>query len=82
MPDPEKALIMIPQAGVTMTEGTIVGWLVDDGDLVTAGQPLYTLETEKVEMEVECPATGVVRLFGSVGETYPVGEVVGHVEAT
>ncbi len=57
------------------------GWLVADGDPVTAGQPLYTLETEKVEMEVECPATGVVRLIGSVGQTYPVGEVVGQVEA-
>ena len=81
MTDPHLTLIMIPQAGVTMTEGTIVGWLVADGDPVTAGQPLYTLETEKVEMEVECPASGVVRLIGTVGESYPVGEVVGHVEA-
>ncbi len=76
----EPALIMIPQAGVAMTEGTIVAWLVTDGESVTMGQPLYTLETEKVEMDVECPASGVVRITGSVGETYSVGDVVGRVE--
>jgi pyruvate/2-oxoglutarate dehydrogenase complex dihydrolipoamide acyltransferase (E2) component len=73
---------MIPQAGVAMTEGTIVAWLVSDGDRVTAGQPLYTLETEKVEMDVECPDSGVVRITGSVGTTYAVGDVVGRVETT
>ena len=51
-----------------MTEGTITEWLVADGDQVSAEQPLYVLETEKVEMEVECPAQGVVHVTGQVGE--------------
>ncbi len=80
MSEPGPTLIMVPQAGVAMTEGTIVAWLVADGDPVSVGQPLYTLETEKVEMDVECPATGVLRITGSVGQTYAVGAVVGRVE--
>jgi pyruvate/2-oxoglutarate dehydrogenase complex dihydrolipoamide acyltransferase (E2) component len=72
--------IRIPQAGVAMTEGTITEWLVSDGDRVQAQQPIYVLETEKVEMEVECPAAGVLRITGHLGEAYPVGEPVAYIE--
>lgn len=63
-----------------MTEGTIVEWLVAEGDAVTEGQPLYRLETEKVEMEVECPAAGTVHLLGQAGTTYLVGADIGYVD--
>ena len=72
--------IRIPQAGVAMTEGTIVEWLVADGGRVAEGDVLSRLETEKVELDVECPASGVVHVTGLVGETYPVGEEVGYFE--
>jgi pyruvate/2-oxoglutarate dehydrogenase complex dihydrolipoamide acyltransferase (E2) component len=75
-----RTWIKIPQAGVAITEGTIVLWLVADGDPVTEGQPLYVLETEKVEIEVECPSSGVVRISGLTGQVYPVGETVGYVD--
>jgi pyruvate/2-oxoglutarate dehydrogenase complex dihydrolipoamide acyltransferase (E2) component len=75
-----RTWIKIPQAGVAITEGTIVQWLVADGDAVTEGQPLYVLETEKVEIEVECPSSGVVRISGQTGQVYPVGETVGYVD--
>jgi pyruvate/2-oxoglutarate dehydrogenase complex dihydrolipoamide acyltransferase (E2) component len=77
----DRMWIRIPQAGVAMTEGTITEWLVADGDHVRPQQPLYVLETEKVEMEVECPAEGVVHVTGQTGECYPVGTVVGYVDA-
>ena len=80
MTDPERTWIRIPQAGVAMTEGTITEWLVAEGDHVRPEQPLYVLETEKVEMEVECPAEGVVHITGQTGEIYPVGTAVGYVE--
>jgi pyruvate/2-oxoglutarate dehydrogenase complex dihydrolipoamide acyltransferase (E2) component len=73
--------IRIPQAGVAMTEGTIVEWLVADGGRVAEGEVLYRLETEKIELDVECPATGVVHVTGQVGETYSVGEEVGYIDA-
>ena len=72
--------INIPKLGVSMTEGTIVEWLVADGDAVTEGQPLYLIETDKVENEVEATAAGTVHLTGEEGETYPVGEQIGEIE--
>ena len=38
-----------------MTEGTLVEWLVADGDAVTPGDVLYRIETDKVENEIEAP---------------------------
>jgi pyruvate/2-oxoglutarate dehydrogenase complex dihydrolipoamide acyltransferase (E2) component len=73
--------INIPKLGVSMTEGTIVEWLVADGDQVAAGQLLYRIETDKVENDVEAPVAGVVRITGTEGETYPVGETIGSIES-
>jgi pyruvate/2-oxoglutarate dehydrogenase complex dihydrolipoamide acyltransferase (E2) component len=64
---------------VAVTEGTIVEWFAGDGAVVQAGVPLYRMETEKVEMDVEAPATGVLHITGQPGETYPVGEVIGFI---
>jgi pyruvate/2-oxoglutarate dehydrogenase complex dihydrolipoamide acyltransferase (E2) component len=80
MSDRHRTPIQIPQAGVTMTEGTIVEWLAAEGDRVTAGQILYRLETEKVEMEVECPAGGEIHIIGQPGQLYPVGEEIGYID--
>jgi pyruvate/2-oxoglutarate dehydrogenase complex dihydrolipoamide acyltransferase (E2) component len=80
MSDAARTWIRIPQAGVAMTEGTITEWLVAEGAHVLPQQPLYVLETEKVEMEVECPAAGILHITGATGVTYPVGEPVGYIE--
>lgn len=75
-----RTLVKIPQASVAVTEGTLVRWLVAEGDAVTEGQPLYALETDKVEMEVASPAAGTVHLLGEEGETYLVGTDIGYVD--
>ena len=80
MSDGRRTSIKIPQAGVAMVEGTIVEWLAGEGDRVTIGQALYLLETEKVELEVECPASGVVHISGRPGQVYQVGDEIGHVD--
>ena len=72
--------INIPKLGVSMSEGTLVEWLVQDGDQVTEGQVLYRIETDKVENDVEAPVSGVVRITGEEGETYEVGEPIGEIE--
>jgi len=72
--------ISIPKLGVSMTEGTLVEWLVADGAQVQAGEPLYRLETDKVENDVEAPVAGTVRATGVEGETYEVGTQVGTIE--
>ncbi len=72
--------INIPKLGVSMTEGTLVEWLVSDGQRVEAGDVLYRLETDKVENDIEAPVAGVVRLSGIEGETYAVGTQIGTIE--
>ena len=72
--------ISIPKLGVSMTEGTLVEWLVADGATVAPGDPLYRIETDKVENEIEAPVAGVVRRTGAEGETYEVGTQIGTIE--
>lgn len=70
----------LPKLGVSMTEATISAWAEDDGALVKDGQVLYTIETDKVESDIEAPATGVLRHRASVGDTLAVGDIVGVIE--
>lgn len=72
--------ISIPKLGVAMTEGSVVEWLVADGAPVTAGEPLYLLETDKVENEIESPTSGVVRVMVAAGAVYPVGTKIAEIE--
>jgi len=59
--------ISIPKLGVSMTEGTLVEWMVSDGQPVQAGDVLYRIETDKVENDVESPIAGVIRIVGVEG---------------
>ncbi len=72
--------IAIPKASQAVTEGTISEWMVADGARVTAGQVIYRLETEKVEMDIEAPTTGTIHITGPAGQAYAVGTVVGNIE--
>ncbi len=72
--------IKVPKLGMTMAEGTLIEWHVADGEVVQEGEPLYTLATDKVENEVEAPATGRVRITGVPDEDYAVGDEIGQIE--
>jgi biotin carboxyl carrier protein len=72
--------INIPKLGVSMTEGTLVEWLVSDGQQVQPGDVLYRIETDKVENEIEAPVAGTIRLLGVEGETYEVGTQIGAID--
>ena len=72
--------INIPKLGVSMTEGTLVEWLVADGEAVADGQALYVAETEKVETEVPSGAAGVVHPVAAPGEVYAVGTELGWID--
>lgn len=72
--------IRIPKLGMEMTEGTLAEWLVADGADVAQDQPMYLLETDKVENEVPAPVAGRLRHIGTQGATYPVGEVIGELD--
>jgi pyruvate/2-oxoglutarate dehydrogenase complex dihydrolipoamide acyltransferase (E2) component len=75
--------VQMPKLTMAAVDGTFMQWLVDDGQVVTKDQPLYLVETEKVETEVPSPAAGVLR-HGSAepGEVYKVGTQLGSVEVS
>lgn len=72
--------VRMPKPGDAITEGTIVEFHVADGESVDEGDPLYTIETDKVEMEIEAPASGTVTWKAEEGETYDVGELLAVIE--
>jgi pyruvate/2-oxoglutarate dehydrogenase complex dihydrolipoamide acyltransferase (E2) component len=63
-----------------MDEGELVEWLVPSGTRVDEGQPVYVLATDKVEVDVEAPASGVLHHVGEAGQVYSVGTVVARIE--
>src|SRR4051812_28058527 len=74
--------IIVPRLGWNMDEGVFVGWLKNDGDPVKAGEPIFSLETDKAVQEVESLDSGTLRLLPTgprQGETLPVGTVIGHI---
>ncbi|MEA2512135.1 MAG: hypothetical protein QOJ59_1622 [Thermomicrobiales bacterium] len=66
-------IVKMPKWGLTMTAGTVTDWLRDEGQEISAGDPLLTVETEKAVNDVEAPADGVLRkIVASAGSEVPV----------
>src|SRR5688500_2974037 len=75
-------IVTMPKWGLTMTSGTITGWSREEGDPVTEGVPLLTVETEKAVDDVEAPASGVLRkIVAAVGSEVPVMGAVAVITA-
>ena len=72
--------IVMPQLGITMTEGFVMRWLKAAGDPIEKGEPLFIVQTDKVDMEVESPGKGfVTELLIAEEVTVPVGTVIARV---
>src|SRR6185437_16102696 len=72
------AEIRVPALGESVVEATVGKWLKNVGDAVTTGDPLVSLETDKVDMEVAAEQAGVLaRIDKAAGDTVAVGEVLG-----
>lgn len=71
--------ILLPKLGFSMNEGTVTEWLAADGATVQAGQPLYSLESEKSVQEIEAPASGTLKILKPAGEVYEVSTVLGTI---
>ena len=66
--------VVMPQMGVSVSEGTITKWLVNEGQTIEADAPLLEISTDKVDTEVPSPGTGVVtKILVQEGETVDVG---------
>jgi pyruvate dehydrogenase E2 component (dihydrolipoamide acetyltransferase) len=72
--------IIMPKFEMSQEKGVIVEWLKSDGDVVKRGEPILTVETDKVTMDVESPASGILAgLRGEPGDSIPVTETIGYV---
>ena len=72
--------IKVPSVGESVSEATLAQWYKKDGDLVRKGELLFVLETDKVTLEIEAEADGVLQISKSEGETIPIGAVVGTID--
>lgn len=75
--------IIMPQLGESIAEATVVNLLVNIGDKVETDQDIIEVETSKATMNVASPCTGrVEKLLVNLNESYPVGAVLGYLEAS
>src|SRR5881394_3921270 len=66
--------VVMPQMGVSVSEGTITKWLKQVGETIEADETLLEISTDKVDTEVPSPASGVVsEILVQEGETVAVG---------
>ena len=74
-----KITLKVPKAAVSMQEGKLAEWFVNDGDSVKLGDIIYAIETEKTTLEIECPFEGTITRIGEVGTTYNVGDPIAEI---
>ena len=73
--------VSMPQMGISVSEGTILEWRKAAGDAVTADETICDVTTDKVDVEIPCPATGVLaRIVAEPGETVPVGQPIAEID--
>lgn len=72
--------LTIPKLGLTMEEGTLVKWLMDEGAPISPGNEVAEVETDKIANVVEASMTGVLRRkIANEGDVLPVGGLIGVV---
>ena len=72
--------IVVPALGESITEATVAKWLKNKGDTVEVDEPIVELETDKVNLEVPSPVTGILTEINSKdGSVVEVGALLGSV---
>jgi 2-oxoglutarate dehydrogenase E2 component (dihydrolipoamide succinyltransferase) len=72
--------VVMPQMGVSVSEGTITRWLKQEGEHVEADEPLLEISTDKVDTEVPSPGTGTLtQILVQEGQTVEVGTKLGQI---
>ncbi len=73
--------VQIPQLGQSNLEVTIETWMVEEGGRVAKGEPLYELSNEKLNQEIDSPATGVLKkVLKAKGEVVNPGDIIAEIE--
>ena len=74
--------IKVPAAGESITSANIAKWYKSNGDSVKKGEPLVSLETDKVSNELEAEADGILTITVGEGEEVTIGTVIGKLETS
>ena len=76
-----KIKLKLARYGMNMSEATIVEWFKEAGESFVEGDPLYSIETEKVTQVVDATASGrLLEIVVQAGEDAQVGDVIGIVD--
>lgn len=79
----ESIEIKLPKLGESITEATVLSWLVQEGEVVEEGQAILEVATDKVDSEVPAPISGkITAIVALPDEVVEVGQVLGKMEAT
>jgi pyruvate dehydrogenase E2 component (dihydrolipoamide acetyltransferase) len=69
--------VIMPKQGLQMTEGIITRWLYREGQTVKQGEPLFEMETDKLSIEIDAPASGtLLKIIHDEGDTVPITETI------
>src|ERR1700690_2272165 len=69
--------VIMPALGMAQETGVLVNWLKQDGESVAKGEPLMEIETDKVTVEIEAPASGILGgVLAHAGDVVPVGQTI------
>src|SRR4051794_37244755 len=72
--------VVMPRLSDSMEEGTILKWLVSEGDEVKRGQEIVEIETDKANMTYEADTDGpLIEIVAQEGDTLPIGEVIAKI---
>lgn len=72
--------VVMPKLGLTMTEGTIENWFVNEGDQIEQGDPIAEISSEKLNSEVEAPASGtVIKILAQTGDVIPSKSAMAYI---
>src|SRR3954462_670295 len=73
--------VQVPVLGESITEGTLAEWLKKPGEAVAADEPIASLETDKVSVEVPSPVAGVLtEQLAQEGDNVAVGAVIARID--
>jgi pyruvate dehydrogenase E2 component (dihydrolipoamide acetyltransferase) len=72
--------VKMPKVDMDQETGTIIGWLKEEGEPVKQGEAILTIETNKISIDVESPATGILQnITARAGEVIPIATVIASI---
>lgn len=74
--------VILPKTGIYEGDVVLVEWLVEEGAKVSAGDPIFVIESEKVEMDIEAEAGGWLHQEAEPGLEAPIGTRIGVISPT